>query len=110
MRALFTFVILILISAEDCFASHGSDGMTPSQKPKTGWFGGRRGSESHGKDTDVLKTSAMHSFTGVEGIDHTVHLPPADEKKNTKTSKPEPKKVEKVTEEEQQRLKGEKIK
>lgn len=72
-------LLLILMALPCCHAHHCGEGATPTRKP--GWFNGRRRSESdesHTKDMSILKTSAMHSFTGIEGFDHNTESPNDD--------------------------------
>ena len=102
MKLHIIYIALTVIPANVNSAHRSNDGMTPIPQPKNGWFGGRRGSDSNGSN-DVLKTSAMHSFTGIEGIDHDVHPPETDEKKDCKKSKKsqaQVKEVKKVEKEE----------
>jgi hypothetical protein len=92
MKTLILPIALTLIAAERGLAIHQDEGMKPVREPHTGWFGGRRGSGSQIKNNDVLMSSAMHSFTGIEGIDHDTKAPPTEEtKKNKKNSSSKPK-------------------
>lgn len=51
-------LFLILTTIENCLSNQFV------------WFKkGRRGSDSHNRETNELKSSAMHSFTGLEGIE-----------------------------------------
>lgn len=76
-------------------ATHSSslncDGETSPNSSRFGWFGRRRGSDSHIDDIDLLKTSAMHSFTGAEGLNHNTMEPTnVDKMKKNNKSKQEP--------------------
>ena len=70
------------------------------------WFKrGRRGSDSHTRGTDELKSSAMHSFTGIEGMDHSTEKTPEDSMK-IKEVKHEVKKVVQTEEDNLELLDG----
>mmetsp|Transcript_3866 Transcript_3866/g.5577 ORF Transcript_3866/g.5577 Transcript_3866/m.5577 type:complete len:146 (-) Transcript_3866:256-693(-) len=100
-------VLFLIADVSSAHSIHDEDITLPSQT-KHGWFGGRRSSESldssgDGDGDDVLKTSAMHSFTGIEGLDHEADLHPAvhkktDDDKKTKKSKPDVKDIKTVKE------------
>jgi len=84
MKTLITIIILLLFITDGSLALlHDEDMMQPSN-PKHGWFGGRRSTkESLAKGEDVLDTSAnMHSFTGIEGLDHQTNTRPVVHEKS----------------------------
>ena len=93
--SLLTPLILSFFSAD---AQNVNDHIRTNNPPKTGWFGRRRGASLSSDELthrEVLKASstAMHSFTGAEGIDHTSVVTPV-EKEGLEEEKPEPLHIE----------------
>ena len=94
--SLLTPLILSFFSA--C-AQNVNDHIRTDNPPKTGWFGRRRGASSSSDDIthrEVLKTSstAMHSFTGAEGIDHKSVVTLVNERNQFEEEQPEPLRIE----------------
>lgn len=85
-------LFLILIAIENCLSNQFV------------WFKrGRRGSDSHNRDTNELKSSAMHSFTGLEGMEVSEEKR-SDDSMKVKEVKHDVKKAIKVDEDEQEFL------
>ena len=92
-------IVLILINSS-CVVAHDSNEGIPSIKQGSGWFGRRRLPKTDNNDKDdLVKTNAMHSFTGVEGIDHHTKDIPTHEDLS-KRATVEVKEVKEIKEEE----------
>ena len=90
MKHIINYILLASIVATHCSSLNCVEGTSPNSS-RFGWFGRRRGSDSHIDDIDLRKASAMHSFTGAEGFDHNTLEPTnLDEMNKNDKSKQEP--------------------